>query len=107
MTTSKRLARRRNAGWTPKRLTKHQNFRPDADSCRFIGVRPSGTAVRSGETVTPGKVAITLNDDGTGAQGASATRAGQSVLTRSFDSFHARGKMWAPPPARKTDVEGS
>ena len=47
------------------------------------------------------------NDDGAGAQGAGAARAGQPVPERSLDSPHAGRKAWALPPVRKADVEGS
>lgn len=107
MATSKRLVRRRNIGWTSKRLIKHRNFRFDADSRRFVGARPGEAAVRSGETATPSEVTMAPNDDGAGAQGAGAARAGQPVPERSLDSPHAGRKAWALPPARKADVEGS
>ena len=47
------------------------------------------------------------NDDGAGAQGAGAARAGQPAPARSLDSPHAGRKAWALPPARKAGVEGS
>lgn len=107
MATSKRLVRRRNIGWTSKRLIKHRNFRFDADSRRFVGARPGEAAVRSGETATPSEVTMAPNDDGAGAQGAGAARAGQPAPARSLDSPHAARKAWALPPVRKAGVEGS